>query len=630
MEADDKSCPTPTEECEEKRTFRDRLSTFLHSTSASIYVSHFLSSWGDRMWMFAVGVYLSQLSPTNLRLVASYGFAVSISAVLLGAIIGDAVDKYPRLKVARTVLAFQNVLVAMCAILVSVVYAQQEYIYSETWRSGLCEAGIITLAVLASLFSTALKISIEKDWISVICEGDSKKLARLSSITRAIDQVTNISAPALTGFIISSFSVSASAIFVAIWNVCSIFVEYGLLQRIYRKVPELAVKTLDQADREIEGGVNESATEGEMEQKIGCEVEYLESEKAKESPDPVLHSDVEKTSESVEQEKDMKATSLRDITPETNPEPNRLDDDGPVDHNYNSTDLSILTQRNSSKSLNNADSKCTAVCKKLFSVFFTLKTGWSVYFSYRVKYAGMGLAALYMTVLGFDNITIGYANSQGATPAAIGGMMSAGAVTGIVATFVYPKMRNSIGVERAGLVGSAAQILCLLLSLLSVWVPGSPFNLSPQTSENVTNGVTEPINLTEYGNLLPNVTVVSPVEPSVSKFSLVFLMAGIITSRFGLWTFDLSVNQLLIERVNQSQRGIVNGVQSSLNMLMDLLKYILVIAVPDPRHFGILICLSFLFIILGGVSFFIYCGKMGVKLFGRLARGSQELRPTIP
>ena len=50
------------------------------------------------MWMFTVGVYLADLSPDDLRLVASYGFSVGLAGVLMGAIIGDTVDRYPRLK----------------------------------------------------------------------------------------------------------------------------------------------------------------------------------------------------------------------------------------------------------------------------------------------------------------------------------------------------------------------------------------------------------------------------------------------------------------------------------------------------------------------------------------------------
>jgi iron-regulated transporter 1 len=33
--------------------------------------------------------------------------------------------------------------------------------------------------------------------------------------------------------------------------------------------------------------------------------------------------------------------------------------------------------------------------------------GWKTYMKYDVAFAGLGLAAVYMTVMGFDNITVG-------------------------------------------------------------------------------------------------------------------------------------------------------------------------------------------------------------------------------
>ena len=49
------------------------------------------------MWSYAVGMYLAELSPDSLRLVAGYGLSMGAASVLMGAIIGDAVDKFPRL-----------------------------------------------------------------------------------------------------------------------------------------------------------------------------------------------------------------------------------------------------------------------------------------------------------------------------------------------------------------------------------------------------------------------------------------------------------------------------------------------------------------------------------------------------
>ena len=50
---------------------------------------------------------------------------------------------------------------------------------------------------------------------------------------------------------------------------------------------------------------------------------------------------------------------------------------------------------------------CSHCLRKTFSGFLTLIRGWKTYMKYDVAFAGLGLATLYMTVLGFDNITVG-------------------------------------------------------------------------------------------------------------------------------------------------------------------------------------------------------------------------------
>lgn len=57
-----------------------------------------LNSQGDRMWNFAVAVFLVELYGNSLLLTAVYGLVVAGSVLLLGAIIGDWVDRNPRLK----------------------------------------------------------------------------------------------------------------------------------------------------------------------------------------------------------------------------------------------------------------------------------------------------------------------------------------------------------------------------------------------------------------------------------------------------------------------------------------------------------------------------------------------------
>jgi hypothetical protein len=41
-----------------------------------IYISRAMSGWGDRLWAFGAGLFMNQLAPQNLRLVAINGFSM--------------------------------------------------------------------------------------------------------------------------------------------------------------------------------------------------------------------------------------------------------------------------------------------------------------------------------------------------------------------------------------------------------------------------------------------------------------------------------------------------------------------------------------------------------------------------
>lgn len=53
------------------------------------------------------------------------------------------------------------------------------------------------------------------------------------------------------------------------------------------------------------------------------------------------------------------------------------------------------------------DKTCPDICAKIFGSFITLYKGWRCYMGQSVRFAGVALSCLYMTVLGFDNITTG-------------------------------------------------------------------------------------------------------------------------------------------------------------------------------------------------------------------------------
>merc|ERR1711878_160503 len=97
--------------------------------------------------------------------------------------------------------------------------------------------------------------------------------------------------------------------------------------------------------------------------------------------------------------------------------------------------------------------------------------------------------------------------------------------------------------------------------------------------------------------------------------SVSIFLSGIILARFGLWIVDLTINQILQERVAEDKRGVVNGVQDSLNNSLDLLKCVLVIMLPNMETFALLIFLSFVSINIGWLLYALYSRSQRGHLF---------------
>merc|ERR1711994_1042592 len=104
--------------------------------------------------------------------------------------------------------------------------------------------------------------------------------------------------------------------------------------------------------------------------------------------------------------------------------------------------------------------------------------------------------------------------------------------------------------------------------------------------------------------------------------SVIVLLTGITAARYGLWIVDLSITQILQERVEESRRGVINGVQDSMNNTLDLLKCVLVICMPRQESFGILIFLSFASISTGWIFYTTYFCKR-LKFERKLKRQHQ-------
>lgn len=78
----------------------------------------------------------------------------------------------------------------------------------------------------------------------------------------------------------------------------------------------------------------------------------------------------------------------------------------------------------------------------------------------------------------------------------------------------------------------------------------------------------------------------------------------------------MTVTQLIQENVAEVERGIVNGVQNSMNYLLDLLHFIMVILAPNPEAFGLLVIISVSFVAMGHMMYFRFAFRsLGTRLF---------------
>lgn len=530
-----------------------RCGNYLRSPKFRLYASYAFSTWGDRMWTFALSIALYSIGG-NLRLPAVTGFANGAAVLIFAPYVGKWIDNTARLKAAQASLTINNMSVGLSAgCLVGLLHWSDQIL--PIWDGALywsLVVGSIILCAVSVLAGTGTKICLTKDWVVVMAKHDKEILAEMNAMLLRIDLTAMIISPLVAGQIMTSISLAAGCFFIAVWNVCSYAIEFFLLLAVYRSVPGL------KKDKPMQSSQTNEFNQAESELKI-----LDGSDKLEENPE----------------KNELKTTIL------------------PSNHSDNST-----------------SGQRRGVLQRLFS---SAIFGYTVYFRQAVWPAGLGLALLYLTVMGLEGITSGYAYSQGIKENVLAAVRGAGALSGISGSFAYPRLRTKIGLERTALIGFGLEISCLCLSVASIWMPGSPFDIwaafQPNSDNNkhVFSNTSSLIPTLNGGasNGTMNDQDNATMEPS-SMLSIWAFLIGIVLARFGLWTVDLSITQIMQEAVAEKERGAVFGVQSAMNQLLNLAKDLLVIGLPDPKTFGILIIVSWLSVCSGYLSYSMYSRKV--------------------
>ena len=450
------------------------------------YLSRGLSSWGDRLWTFACGVFMTKLDESaSLRLVGAYGLVLCLSIFVSGAALGNWIDRTGRLKAARVFLAVQNASTAVCCAGLALYFWREEDLLTrwQHWNT-VVALGVILVADIAHIASQGTKIVVVRDWIVVIAGGDKDRLAAINSVFVTIDLVCSLLAPLLAGFLFEYIGDIFTAVFLGSWNVVSVVFEYNLLAGIYHQYPELAQKQIAKSDEKLELKLR-----------------------------------------------------LKDTA-----------------------------------------------------------ASWKLYFGHHVRNAGLALACVYLTVLGFDNVTFGFCLHQCVPEVILGAIMGVSALSGILGSVLFPYLRRKVTLHRLGLWSFALLMVTLSPCVISIWLPGSPFQFYAGRND------------TAYEQL-EGVSYDDECYAD-SYVSVAVFLAGITAARFALWMADLSVIQILQQSVAEKERGALGGVQSAMNSAADSIKFALVIALPDDDTFGWLIMISYAFYALATAFYVAFLTKV--------------------
>ena len=198
-----------------------------------------------------------------------------------------------------------------------------------------------------------------------------------------------------------------------------------------------------------------------------------------------------------------------------------------------------------------------------------LTKGWVAYWQSPVLLAAIAMALLYLTVLSTaESTTTGYVFAQGIRENILGVARGMGAIMGILGTFAFPLSRHWFGLNTTGVIALTLELLMLVASLASVWLPGSPYDPAGYFAGTQPQWTNASLNGTQANDC----TNKNYGDYTGSQLSVWMLLGGIVAARFGLWMADLAITQIMQENVADADRGAVFGTQYAIQIDATALK----------------------------------------------------------
>ncbi|RAL14594.1 putative iron-regulated transporter [Aspergillus homomorphus CBS 101889] len=190
---------------------------------------------------------------------------------------------------------------------------------------------------------------------------------------------------------------------------------------------------------------------------------------------------------------------------------------------------------------------------------------WMEYVRDRLFLASFALSLLYLTVLSFGATMVTYLLHTGFTPLQVSAMRIGAVAAELSGTWAAPFIMNRIGPIRSGLWFLNWQFGCLVTAVVAfAWLDNA------------------------------------------SQVVAVSLIVGVALSRIGLWGFDLSVQLLVQEGVDEYVRARFSATEMALQNVFELVSYATTIAFPLPEQFKYPVYISYGAIAMAAACFAAY------------------------
>eukprot|EP01061_Rhynchopus_euleeides_P004407 TRINITY_DN13660_c0_g1_i2.p1 TRINITY_DN13660_c0_g1~~TRINITY_DN13660_c0_g1_i2.p1 ORF type:complete len:510 (+),score=216.90 TRINITY_DN13660_c0_g1_i2:90-1619(+) len=256
----DSSCvgPIPEDDLEPLRMEAAGASPF-DGPILKLYAAHFLGTFGDRMWQFAIPYLFTKLWDRDMTPQSVFCLLLYLSSFFGMIQVGKWIDCTQRLVAVRTTI----VLEAMCIVLsVAFFWLLLENVYAvngdepdtvgifDEWSVIFPFVCLLVTAVIAELMTKAGTIAVEKDWVVEIANGDSQLQTQLNSWMRRIDLTCKLGGPfvfVLIDTILQTVYEKSDrkqqflfgAAVVAVWNILSCPLELHFINTVYEAYPRL-------------------------------------------------------------------------------------------------------------------------------------------------------------------------------------------------------------------------------------------------------------------------------------------------------------------------------------------------------------------------------------------------------